>query len=92
MNGDIYVVPYFPNRVRYIITTSGNHYISFVNKLIILKYLYFKGTSAALYAESRILQQLSKHPRIIEFKGEYNGGLLLEYTLNGSLEKYLRET
>jgi hypothetical protein len=46
----------------------------------------------ALRAESRILQRLGKHPRIIEFKGERDDGLLLEYAPNGSLEKHLQET
>lgn len=92
MNGDIYVVPYFPDGVKHIITTGSNHYIGFVNESTILKYPHFKGTSAALRAESRILQRLGKHPRIIEFKGEHDDGLLLEYAPNGSLEKHLQET
>ncbi len=89
MNGDIYVVPYYPEGVKYIITTGSNHYIGFVDESTILKYSHFKGTSTALRAESMILQRLGKHPRIIEFKGEHNDGLLLEYARNGSLEKHL---
>jgi hypothetical protein len=72
--------------VKHIITTGSNHYIGFVNESIIMKYPHFKGNSASLRAESRILQRLGKHPRIIESKGERDDGLLLEYAPNGSLE------
>lgn len=92
MVGDIYVVPYFPDLVKHAITTGSSHYIGVVNDSTILKYPHFKGTSAALCAESRILQQVGKHPRIIEVKGEHDGSLLLEYAINGSLETYLQET
>ncbi|OBT91686.1 hypothetical protein VE01_10240 [Pseudogymnoascus verrucosus] len=48
MNGDIYVVPYFPDLVKHIIATGSSHYVGFVNDSTILKYPHFKGTSAAL--------------------------------------------
>lgn len=92
MDGDIFVVPYFPNSVKQIIATGSNHYIGIVNESTILKYPHFKGPSPALHAESLILQRLGKHPRIIEFKGSHDGGLLLEYAPHGSLEGYLRAT
>jgi hypothetical protein len=86
MNRDIYVVPCLPHGVKHIITTGSYHYIGFVNESTIHKYPPFKGSTAALRAESKILQQLGKHPHIIEFKGEHDNGLLLEYARNGSLE------
>ncbi|KAI9848549.1 MAG: hypothetical protein M1837_007218 [Sclerophora amabilis] len=92
MNGDIYVLPYFPKGVQRIITTGSSHYIGLVNESTVLKYPHFKGTSDALRIESKILQRLGKHPRIVEFKGEHDDGVLIEYAPNGSLEQYLKET
>ncbi len=91
---DFFVIPYFPDGVKHIITTGSNHYIGFIDEATILKYPHFKGTGITdtLRAESRIFERLGKHHRIIGFKGENNDGLLLEYAPNGSLGSYLRET
>jgi hypothetical protein len=91
MDGDIYVVPWYPEGVQYIITTSGHHYIGCVDESTILKYPHFKGTSDALAVEAKILQRLGKHPRTIEFKGEHEDGLLLEYASNGSLGRFSKK-
>ncbi|KAF1959390.1 kinase-like protein [Byssothecium circinans] len=90
MDGDIHVVPYFPEGVKHIITTGSNHYIGFVNESTILKYPHFKGGLSAVHVKSTILQRLGKHPRIVEFRGDHDDGLLLEYAVNGSLEDYIR--
>ncbi|KAF2010088.1 kinase-like protein [Aaosphaeria arxii CBS 175.79] len=92
MDGDIYVTPYFPKGVQYIITTGSDHYIGFVNETTILKYPHFKDGSNALDIETAMFRQLGKHPRIIEFKGEHEDGLLLEYAPNGSLANYIQNT
>ncbi|RMZ69248.1 serine threonine kinase [Pyrenophora seminiperda CCB06] len=91
MDEAIYVDPYFPQSVQYIITTGSCHYIGFVDESTVLKYPHVKGPSHALDAENAIFKQLGKHPRIIEFKGKNADGLLLEYATNGSLENYIRE-
>lgn len=88
---DIHVVPYYPKHVNYIITTGSNHYIGFVNEATILKYPHFPGELAALRVEREIFERLGKHPRIIEYKGWHDDGLLLEYASKGTLEKHLRE-
>lgn len=93
MDGDIFVVPWYPDGVQRIITTGGNHYIGFVNDTTILKYPHSKGTgSEGLHAESKMLQQLGHHHRVIAFKGQHEDGLLLEYAPNGSLQSYLEHT
>lgn len=91
MGGDIYVIPYYPEGVKHIITTGGSHYIGFVNETTALKYPHFKGDVDALRVESAILQRLGKHPRIIEYKGEHEDGLLLEYLPYGSLADYIKK-
>jgi hypothetical protein len=71
MDDAIFVEPYFPDGVQYIITTSSSHYISFVNEVIVPEYLHVKGILDPLDVEYAIFQQLGKHPRIIEFKGRH---------------------
>jgi hypothetical protein len=88
---DIYVNQYFPDGVKHIIVTGSNHYNGFVDETTVLKYPHFSGELADLHVECRIFQQLGKHPRIIEFKGKHEDGLLLEYAPNGTLEKHLQE-
>ncbi|KAL6163776.1 hypothetical protein ACJQWK_10301 [Exserohilum turcicum] len=90
MSDVIYVEPYYPQGVQHILTTGSCHYISFVDDSTVLKYPHFKdGSSHGLDVESAIYKQLGNHPRIIEFKDQNAGGLLLEYATNGSLESYL---
>lgn len=91
MDQDIYVIPYYPDGVKQIIATGGQHYIGLVNESTVLKYPHFREEGESLRAESKIFQRLGKHPRIIEFRGEHDGGLLLEYAPNGTLETYLKE-
>jgi serine/threonine protein kinase len=90
MDDDIYVEYYFPESVRHIITTGSCHYIGFVDESTVLKYPHVKGPSSTLEVEHAIFEQLGKHPRIIEFKGKHEDGLLLEYATSGSLENYIR--
>lgn len=92
MDEDIYVIPYFPKGVQHTITTGSDHYTGFVNESTVLKYLHFKEGLNALRIESSILQRLGKHSRVIEFKGEHEDGLLLEYAPNGSLANYIQKT
>lgn len=93
MSYDIYVEPWYPDGVRHIITTGGSHYIGFVDDSTILKYPHFKGKDTeGLEAESKILQHLGKHDRIITFKGQHEDGVLLEYAPNGTPEAHLRKT
>lgn len=90
MDGDIYVVEYYPDGVRHILTTGSLHYIGLVDDLTILKYPHFEGELDGLKVEWEIYQRLGKHPRIIHCKGRHkDGGLLLEYAPNGSLQEYL---
>jgi serine/threonine protein kinase len=91
MDEAIYVEAHFPESVQYIITTGSSHYIGFVDESTVLKYPHVKGPSHALDIEHAIYRQLGKHPRIIEFKGKHQDGLLLEYAPSGSLETYIRE-
>lgn len=90
MDDVIYVEPHFPKSVRYIITTGSCHYIGFVNESTVLKYPHIKGPSPALDVEHTVFERLGKHPRIIEFKGKHEDGLLLEYATSGSLENYIQ--
>jgi serine/threonine protein kinase len=50
-----------------------------------------RAPSHPLDVEHAIFQQLGKHPRIIEFKGKHQDGLLLEYAPRGTLATYLNE-
>ncbi|MCJ1312648.1 hypothetical protein MMC25_006323 [Agyrium rufum] len=88
----IYVIPYYPDGVKYQITTGGHHYIGFVDESTILKYPHIEGELDAVRIESEIFLRLGKHPRIIEFKAKHADGILLEYAPNGSLDNYLRVT
>ncbi|KAL5329592.1 hypothetical protein ACEPPN_003106 [Leptodophora sp. 'Broadleaf-Isolate-01'] len=88
---NIYVVPYYPKRVKYIIGTGSNHYIGFIDETTVLKYPHFPGELTALHVEREIFERLGKHPRIIEYKGWHEDGVLLEYASNGTLEKHLQE-
>ena len=91
MEGDIYVYPWYPKGVQHIITTGGSHYIGSINETTILKYPHVEGTSLAdLDAELSMLERLGNHHRIIQFKGQHEDGLLLEYAPNGTLEKYVQ--
>ncbi|KAF1918357.1 kinase-like domain-containing protein [Ampelomyces quisqualis] len=95
MDEVIYIEPYFPKSVQYIITTGSCHYIGVVDKTTVLKYPHVKGPSPALDVEYAMFRQLGeegKDHHIIEFKGKHQDGLLLEYALCGSLETYIRET
>ncbi|KAF1844429.1 kinase-like protein [Cucurbitaria berberidis CBS 394.84] len=87
----IYVTPHFPKGVQHIITTGSCHYIGFINESTVLKYPHDEGFSDALKVECAILEQLGKHPRIIEFKGKHEAGLLLEFAPNGSLESHMNK-
>ena len=91
MDGDVFVVPWYPEGVQYILTTGSHHYIGFIDDSAVLKYPHFKEPSISLQAESKILQRLAKHPRIIHFKGDHADGELLEYAPGGSLAKYLKD-
>ena len=88
----IYVTPHYPQGVQHIITTGSCHYIGSINESTVLKYPHDEGASDALKVECAILEQLGKHPRIIEFKGKHEAGLLLEFAPNGSLESYMNKT
>jgi serine/threonine protein kinase len=91
MDGDIYVAPYFPDGVKHIITTDGSLYISFVNESTILKYPHFKEL-CRLLAWTVNTTAAEQTPSYIEFKGEHDDSILLEYAPNRSLEKHLLET
>jgi hypothetical protein len=43
MDDAIQVEAYFPERVKYIITTGSCHYIGFVDESTVLKYPHVKG-------------------------------------------------
>lgn len=91
MDDNIYVVPYFPRGVQYIITTGSNHYIGYVDESTVLKYPHFRGSLESLRVERIILEWLGTHSRIIAFKGWHDDGVLLEYAVTGSLENYLKK-
>ncbi|RMZ71378.1 serine threonine kinase [Pyrenophora seminiperda CCB06] len=90
MDDVIYVLPRYPKGVRHIITTGSCHYIGFVDETTILKYSHDEGPSPALEVEHAIFNRLGSHPRIIEFRGKHEEGLLLEYATSGSLQTYIR--
>ncbi|EKD19034.1 uncharacterized protein L3040_006526 [Drepanopeziza brunnea f. sp. 'multigermtubi'] len=83
MDGDIIVVPWSPGGLQHIITAGGHHYIGAVDETTILKFPHFKGTGReGLDAESKILQRLGTHDRIIGLVGQHEDGVLLEYAPN----------
>lgn len=73
MDDHIIVCPYYPNRVKYMVTTGTNQYIGFIDNITILKRLHFRGEMHGLHVKSAI------------FKGDYEDGLLLGYAPNASL-------
>ncbi|KAF2757272.1 kinase-like protein [Pseudovirgaria hyperparasitica] len=89
-DGDIHVVAYFPEGVKYILDFGSTHYIGFVDDTTVLKYPHFKEELDGLAVEWQIYQRLGKHPRITDLKGRHkDGGIFLEYARNGSLQGYL---
>jgi hypothetical protein len=82
---DVYVMPCYPSGVQNIIVTGRNQYIGFVVDSAILQYPHFKRTPDGRRVGCRIFQQPGRAPRIIDFTGEHNTGILLEHAENGSL-------
>jgi hypothetical protein len=80
---------YYPNGIKRIIGRGGESYIGVVDESTVLKYPCIPGRTSNLRVESRLLEILGNHARIIGSKGLTDAGLRLEYAVNGDLNGYL---
>ncbi|KAK8174329.1 kinase-like domain-containing protein [Phyllosticta citrichinensis] len=80
--------------VKHGVTTGGDYFIGYVDETTVLKFPHFKGKAQSmedLQVERQIYERVGKHPRIIEYKGWHEDGLLLEYAPNKSLNCFLAD-
>ena len=83
------ITAWTPSYVTTILATGSEHYIGFVDETTVLKYPHLPNESDGITVEAQILRRLSPHPRIIEFKGKTNEGILIERAANGSVADLL---
>ncbi len=76
--------------MKRILAHGGHCWIGEIDDATVLKYAQFPGEmTAELQIEAKILQILGNHPRIVQFKGTTEDGILLEFAPNGNLHDYL---
>lgn len=85
------VKPYYPEGVSRILATGGTNYIGFVDDNTVLKYPHDPKNVSQLDCEEKIYTHLGPNPRILEYKGKTEQGILLQFATNGSLAKYLQQ-
>lgn len=71
------------------ITRGSGNFIGFVDDKTVLKYPCIPGDLEPLHIEVWLFEVLGSHPRIITCRGLTEHGLLLQYALNGSLDRYI---
>lgn len=83
---------YYPPGVAEIIGHSAFCYIGIIDESMIMKYPNIEGDRQrreAIEIEAKIYEAIGNHPRIIEFKGLNEHGLLLQRARNGNLKDYI---
>jgi hypothetical protein len=85
----IYIYRYYPLGVLEIIGRSSESFIGVLDEFTILKYLCIPGNDKGIRTEARLLEVVRSYPRIIALGGITEHGLVLQRTLNGSLNDYI---
>ena len=82
---------YYPDGVSRLLDSGGSNFIGFVYENTVLKYPWNPEDHSVLEIEVSIYTALPPHPRILQYKGRTEHGLLLGRAINGSLETLLRD-
>ncbi|KAK4112599.1 kinase-like protein [Canariomyces notabilis] len=81
---------YTPHRIKRLIDPSGGSCnIGEIDDTTVLKYPRVKEDMKRVRIEAKMLEVLGSHPRIVQFTGLTDDGLLLEFMPNGNVHDYL---
>ena len=95
MADEVYVPFYKPPGVIDFLGIGAGSFIGVADETSVLKYAKDPGDSTVLEIlrlEARILETIGPHKHVIGFKGQVNGGLLLERACHGSIAQYLKDS
>jgi serine/threonine protein kinase len=85
----LHVRRYYPLGVSEIIGRGGESFIGVLDESTVLKYPCIPGNNEGIQTESRLLDAIGSHPRIIATEGLTKYGLVLQRASTGCLNDHI---